>query len=82
MIRSLQNANWLDTMTYHQAMKDPVKKEYVQHRKSKNYLNEPPGYPVYRTFKIKDQWELAEYLETKIDSKPDGTLEWTQPTLT
>jgi len=52
MIRSLQNANWLDTMTYHQAMKDPVKKEYVQHRKSKNYLNEPPGYPVYRTFKI------------------------------
>jgi hypothetical protein len=48
----------------------------------RNYLNEPSYYPVYKTFKIEDQSELAEYLETKIERKPDGTPEWTQPTLT
>ena len=37
---------------------------------------------MYKTFKIEDQSELTEYLETKIERKPDGTLEWTQPTLT
>ena len=37
---------------------------------------------MYKTFKIEDQSELAEYLETKIERKPDGTPEWTQPTLT
>jgi hypothetical protein len=37
---------------------------------------------VYKTFKIEDQRELAEYLGTKIERKLDGTLEWTQPTLT
>jgi hypothetical protein len=51
-------------------------------RKKRNYLNEPSYYPVYKTFKIEDQRELAEYLETKIERKPDGTLEGTQPTLT
>jgi hypothetical protein len=32
--------------------------------------------------KIEDHRELAEYLGIKIERKPDGTLEWTQPTLT
>jgi hypothetical protein len=44
-------------------------------RKKRNYLNEPSYYPVYKTFKIEDQSELTEYLETKIERKPDGTLE-------
>jgi len=44
-------------------------------RKKRNYLNEPSYYPVYKTFKIEDQSELAEYWETKIERKPDGTPE-------
>jgi hypothetical protein len=35
-----------------------------------------------KTFNIEDQGELSDYLGIKIDRKPDGTLEWTQPTLT
>ena len=35
-----------------------------------------------KTFKIEDQGELSEYLGIKIERKSDGTLEWTQPTLT
>jgi hypothetical protein len=35
-----------------------------------------------KTFKIVDQGELSDYLGIKIEGKPDGTLEWTQPTLT
>jgi hypothetical protein len=35
-----------------------------------------------KTFKIEDQGELSDYLGIKIERKPDGTLEWTQPTLT
>jgi hypothetical protein len=44
-------------------------------RKKRNYLNEPSYYLMYKTFKIEDQRELTEYLETKIERKPDGTLE-------
>jgi hypothetical protein len=44
-------------------------------RKKRNYLNEPSYYPMYKTIKIEDQRELAEYLETKVERKPDGTLE-------
>jgi hypothetical protein len=61
-------------------MGGPVKKEYVRCRKSKSYQSEPPGCPVYKTFKIEDQRELVEYLRFKIEQKPDGTLEQTQPT--
>jgi putative heme iron utilization protein len=43
--------------------------------KKRNYLNEQSYYPVYKTFKIENQRELTEYLETKIERKPDGTLE-------
>jgi hypothetical protein len=35
-----------------------------------------------KTFNIEDQGELSDYLGIKIERKPDGTLEWTQPTLT
>jgi hypothetical protein len=35
-----------------------------------------------KTFKIEDQGNLSDYLGIKIKRKPDGTLEWTQPTLT
>jgi len=35
-----------------------------------------------KTFKIEDQGELSDYSGIKIERKPDGTLEWTQPTLT
>jgi hypothetical protein len=35
-----------------------------------------------KTFKIEDQGDLSDYLGIKIERKPDGTLEWTQPTLT
>jgi hypothetical protein len=49
---------------------------------SRSYLTEPSCYPVYKTFKIEDLRELAEYLGIKIERKPDRTLEWTQPTLT
>jgi len=35
-----------------------------------------------KTFKIEDQGNLSDYLGLKIERKPDGTLEWTQPTLT
>jgi hypothetical protein len=58
-------------------MRDPVKQEYVKHtsERVRNYLNEPSYYPVYKTFKIENQRELAEYLGTKIEQKPDGTLE-------
>jgi hypothetical protein len=35
-----------------------------------------------KTFNIKDQGELSDYLGIKLERKPDGTLEWTQPTLT
>ena len=35
-----------------------------------------------KTFKIEDQGELSDYLRIKIERKPDGTLEWTLPTLT
>jgi hypothetical protein len=35
-----------------------------------------------KTFKIEDQGELSDYLGIKIERKSDGTLEWTQPTLT
>jgi hypothetical protein len=34
-----------------------------------------------KTFNIEDQGELSDYLGIKIERKPDGTLEWTQPTL-
>jgi len=34
-----------------------------------------------RNFKIEDQGDLSDYLGIKIERKPDGTLEWTQPTL-
>jgi hypothetical protein len=34
------------------------------------------------TFEIEDQGELSDYLGIKIERKPDGTLEWSQPTLT
>jgi hypothetical protein len=44
-------------------------------KKEELYLNEPSYYPVYKTFKIEDQSELKEYLETKVERKPDGTLE-------
>jgi len=37
---------------------------------------------IGKTFKIEDQGELSDYLGIKIERKPDGTLEWTQPTLT
>jgi hypothetical protein len=57
-------------------MRNPVEQEYVKHNaERRNYLNEPYYYPVYKTFKIEDQRKLAEYLETKIERKPDGTLE-------
>jgi hypothetical protein len=35
-----------------------------------------------KTFKIEDQGNSSDYLGIKIEKKPDGTLEWTQPTLT
>jgi len=35
-----------------------------------------------KTFKIEDQGNLSDYYRIKIERKPDGTLEWTQPTLT
>jgi hypothetical protein len=35
-----------------------------------------------KTFKIEDQGNLSDYLGIKIEKKPDGMLEWTQPTLT
>jgi hypothetical protein len=35
-----------------------------------------------KTFKIEDQGDLSDYLGIKIERKPDGTIEWTQPTLT
>jgi hypothetical protein len=35
-----------------------------------------------KAFKIEDQGELSDYLGIKIERKSDGTLEWTQPTLT
>jgi hypothetical protein len=35
-----------------------------------------------KTFKIEDQGNLSDYLGIKIEKTPDGTLEWTQPTLT
>jgi hypothetical protein len=35
-----------------------------------------------KTFKIEDQGNISDYLGIKIEKKPDGTLEWTQPTLT
>ena len=35
-----------------------------------------------KTFKIEDQGELSDYLGINIERKSDGTLEWTQPTLT
>jgi len=35
-----------------------------------------------KIFKIEDQGELSNYLGIKIERKPDGTLEWTQPRLT
>ncbi len=35
-----------------------------------------------KTFKIEDQGELSNHLGFKIEKKLDGTLEWTQPTLT
>jgi hypothetical protein len=35
-----------------------------------------------KSFKIEDQGDLSDYLGIKIERKPDGTLEWTQPTLT
>jgi hypothetical protein len=34
-----------------------------------------------RSFKIEDQGDVSDYLGIKIDRKPVGTLEWTQPTL-
>jgi hypothetical protein len=34
-----------------------------------------------KSFKIEDQGDLSDYLGIKIERKPDGTLEWTQPTL-
>jgi hypothetical protein len=34
-----------------------------------------------KTFKIEDQGELSDYLGIKKEIKPDGILEWTQPTL-
>jgi len=38
----------------------------------RNYLNEPSYYPVYKTFKIEDQRELAEYLETRLKGNQMG----------
>ena len=35
-----------------------------------------------KSFKIEDQGVLSDYLGIKIERKPNGTLEWTQPTLT
>ncbi len=35
-----------------------------------------------KLMKIEDQGELSDYLGIKIERKSDGTLEWTQPTLT
>jgi hypothetical protein len=35
-----------------------------------------------KTVNIEDQGNLSDYLGIKIKRKPDGTLEWTQPTLT
>jgi hypothetical protein len=35
-----------------------------------------------KTFNIEDQGELSDYLGIKIERKSDGTLEWTQLTLT
>jgi hypothetical protein len=35
-----------------------------------------------KIFKIEDPGDLSNYLGIKIERKPDGTLEWTQPTLT
>jgi hypothetical protein len=35
-----------------------------------------------KTFKIEDQGNLSDYLGIKVERKPDGTLEWTQSTLT
>jgi hypothetical protein len=35
-----------------------------------------------KTINIEDQGSLSDYLGIKIERKPDGTLEWTQPTLT
>ncbi len=35
-----------------------------------------------KTFKIEDQGNLSVQLGIKIERKSDGTLEWTQPTLT
>jgi hypothetical protein len=34
-----------------------------------------------KSFKIEDQRDQSDYLGIKIERKPDGTLEWTQPTL-
>jgi len=34
-----------------------------------------------RSFRIEDQGDLSDYLGIKIERKPDGTLEWSQPTL-
>jgi hypothetical protein len=34
-----------------------------------------------KIFKIEDQGDLSDYLGIKIERTPDGTLEWTQPTL-
>jgi hypothetical protein len=34
-----------------------------------------------KAFKIADHGELSDYLGIKIERKPNGTLEWTQPTL-
>ena len=36
---------------------------------------------LVKSFKIEDQGDLSYYLGIKIERKPDGTLEWTQPTL-
>jgi len=47
-------------------------------KKSKDYLSEPSYYPVYKTFKIEDQREYAEYLgnqdwkETRGDTTMDS----------
>jgi len=35
-----------------------------------------------KTFKIEDKGNLSDYLGIKIERKPDGTLKWTQQTLT
>ncbi len=34
------------------------------------------------TFKIEDQGDLSDYLEIKIIQNSNGTMEWSQPTLT